>query len=146
MDLFLGIARLVFLTIISLFLLEVLRILNRNMEPVRVKKADGPYLLLQSSGEMLGVPTERKYQLGECFIIGRNEDCSLCIENPFVSNRHAIIKKQGGEFLVFDEGSKNGTFVNQGQLPPNEGRALKKGDCISIGEISLEFHWDGEEA
>lgn len=54
-----------------------------------------------------------------------------------VSRRHATILLWNRGLYVMDEGSPNGTFLNEERLPPNEPRALKFGDHIRIGRLML---------
>lgn len=54
-----------------------------------------------------------KFHIGkDCFIIGRQPASDLRIDEPQVSRRHAEIKKEGGEYLLKDLKSRNGTLLN----------------------------------
>jgi len=71
-------------------------------------------------------------------LIGRHPDCPIEIANPTVSGRHAVIHAEGGEFVLQDVGSSNGTFVNQQRI---EGRVtLKHDDAVRFGESQARFH------
>jgi serine phosphatase RsbU (regulator of sigma subunit)/pSer/pThr/pTyr-binding forkhead associated (FHA) protein len=84
-----------------------------------------------------GKPTE--YQLtGEPMSIGRHPDCTIAINEPSVSGRHANIQGADGVFVIEDAGSRNGTFVNDQRI---EGRAdLHHGDAIRFGNTAAHFH------
>jgi len=69
------------------------------------------------------------------FMIGRQEDCHLCLSSPDVSRRHAEIYQHGGKLRVRECGSTNGTFINRKQL--YDDAALCNGDVLHFG--SLEF-------
>jgi len=74
------------------------------------------------------------------FLIGREDYCSLTIEEDSVSRSHAEIRRneQDGNFLLTDLGSTNGTFVN-GELLQNEHRTLKAGDTIRVGSHVYKY-------
>jgi len=69
--------------------------------------------------------------------IGRSEDNELPLPDPFSSGHHALIYPSDGKFVLRDNGSKNGTFLNgkktQGEVE------LKKGDEILIGSTRIIF-------
>lgn len=46
------------------------------------------------------------------FTLGRDESNSLCLEEPTVSRRHCVIRKEGNGFRLRDLGSANRTKVN----------------------------------
>jgi len=74
------------------------------------------------------------------FVIGRAEDCSLRLDNRFVSRHHCelIVDEREHAVHVRDLGSQNGTFVNDG--PVTAERELKNGDKLVIGCIPFEVH------
>ncbi len=74
----------------------------------------------------------------EVIVIGRNYDCDLRIENPYVSGIHAIISRKNGYLVLEDLGGKNGTRVNQSAV---ERKVLCDGDRIQIGREELVFKY-----
>jgi pSer/pThr/pTyr-binding forkhead associated (FHA) protein len=54
-----------------------------------------------------------------------------------VSRRHARLSLKGGQVLLEDLGSTNGTWVNQTRLVPRQPVALNHGDVIRLGRLSL---------
>lgn len=57
-----------------------------------------------------------------------------------VSRRHARVYREGGQFLVEDLASVNGTVVNGNfKLYPKQPRVLQNGDEIKLGETVLKF-------
>jgi serine/threonine-protein kinase len=61
-----------------------------------------------------------------------------------ISRRHARVWREGGNFLVEDLGSSNGTiFIGAAsetvKLPPRQPRALTSGDKIRLGDTTLHF-------
>lgn len=70
-------------------------------------------------------------------IIGRNPGSDILIENPAVSRQHALIREEGGRFIIEDKGSANGTFVENEKITSRE---LKDGDRIQILKYEMLFN------
>jgi transcriptional regulator with GAF, ATPase, and Fis domain len=68
--------------------------------------------------------------------IGRESASDVSLSHSSVSRRHCLIKRNGGEFLICDLDSYNGTFVNG--VPVKE-QPLVHADQIKIGSIALLF-------
>jgi len=68
--------------------------------------------------------------------IGRTAENLLALEHKSVSRRHARVEANGGETVLVDLGSHNGTRVGD-QLVSRH--VLRPGDVIGLGEILLEF-------
>lgn len=68
------------------------------------------------------------------FVIGRAPDCDLPIRNMTVSWRHAELRRAGGEWLLADLGSTNGTRVNGWQA--GRGFVVRPGDRLAFGTAS----------
>jgi pSer/pThr/pTyr-binding forkhead associated (FHA) protein len=62
-------------------------------------------------------------------MVGRHPQCDARLESHWDSLRHCILTKDGGEVVVRDLGSTNGTWVNGRRVA--RGR-LKPGDEMSI--------------
>lgn len=80
----------------------------------------------------------RTYQLHKQSVaIGRLPECDIVISDPGASRRHATIAREdGGEYVLTDLGSTNGTLVND---EPVGEHVLSDGDRITIGNTVLEF-------
>jgi predicted component of type VI protein secretion system len=67
--------------------------------------------------------------------LGRHDDCVIRIKSAQVSRRHCELFEVGGQLMLRDLGSSNGTFVNgkrvTGELP------LKHGDELTVGAVTL---------
>ena len=68
--------------------------------------------------------------------IGRADGSSIQIPEQSVSGRHCEARTVGGDLLVRDLLSTNGTFVNGGKV--NEG-VIKPGQTLRIGEVELRY-------
>jgi pSer/pThr/pTyr-binding forkhead associated (FHA) protein len=73
--------------------------------------------------------------------IGRSPENDIHIDNPAVSNFHARIIREGGQYFIQDLGSLNGTFVGKEKV---EIRELLSGDDISIAKHILTFELGGQ--
>ncbi|MHB8584809.1 MAG: FHA domain-containing protein [Thermoplasmatota archaeon] len=72
--------------------------------------------------------------------IGRDVGMTLTLEyDPFVSTRHAEIRRQGGGFEVVDALSSNGTFLDWLPLPRGGAAPLRNGSLLRIGKSLLLF-------
>lgn len=71
-------------------------------------------------------------------VVGRGEGCDVRLPDLSVSLRHASFRQRGGDYLVVDEGSTNGTFVGSVRLPPQTPRLLRSGDTLRFGRVWLE--------
>ena len=67
---------------------------------------------------------------------GRHPDSDIFLDDVTVSRRHAEFRCEGGEFVVIDVGSLNGTYVNR---EPVDQAVLAGGDEVQIGKFRLVF-------
>ncbi len=71
-------------------------------------------------------------------VVGREEGCELHFDDATVSRTHAALERSGGETLVTDLGSSNGTTIN-GDPVDATGRRLRAGDIVRFGAVELRF-------
>jgi pSer/pThr/pTyr-binding forkhead associated (FHA) protein len=76
-------------------------------------------------------------------VIGRGEDCLICLDDRWVSRRHCEIVASAGYLVVRDLGSKYGTFVNGRQV--REIR-LSPGDMLSVGLSNFIARYEPQTA
>jgi hypothetical protein len=88
-----------------------------------------------------GIPDAR-FDLpgGGVYLLGRDKDAHVKILSTSVSRRHARIDATGGDHVLIDLGSANGTQVN-GQSVARQ--ALKDGDLIRMGKVILRYTGPG---
>jgi pSer/pThr/pTyr-binding forkhead associated (FHA) protein len=72
---------------------------------------------------------------GAVMILGRDEDCAICLPDSSVSRRHAQIMRQPDGYFVSDLQSSNGTCLND--APLSAPALLRPGDMLQLGEIVL---------
>jgi len=68
--------------------------------------------------------------------IGRQMENDIVFHEEFVSRFHAEIRFEDGKYILQDNGSTSGTFVNGRKI---DRCVLNSGDLISIGTIQMMF-------
>jgi|SRR5882672_6789957 len=68
--------------------------------------------------------------------IGRLGSSDVCLEDPFVSRHHCLIRNEGDEYVIEDLHSANGTYLDGERI--NAG-SLKEGCLIAIGTSRFLF-------
>jgi FHA domain-containing protein/zinc ribbon protein len=94
---------------------------------------DRPALVVRSGGGRTG---ETFRPEGERTTIGRSPDCGIFLDDVTVSRRHAVLVERDGRYVIEDQGSLNGTFVNRRRI---ESAELADGDEVQIGKYRLTF-------
>jgi two-component system, cell cycle response regulator len=69
--------------------------------------------------------------------VGRGADSQIVLEGDSVSRRHAHLERRAGAWYVVDDGSTNGTYVNEEQIAREQ--LLVNGDRIKVGPSILKF-------
>lgn len=106
---------------------------------MNTKPRSTAHLVFQSDGVRRVVPLDRLP-----FSLGRKEQCSLVLTHPQVSREHAVIEMEGGNYVLSDQNSRHGTFVNGVRVAK---RILRPGDSIMLGsrQSVLVFREGGED-
>jgi len=73
---------------------------------------------------------------GQVMSIGRSSVNSIRIPDASVSRSHALLNYESGRWILYDKGSKYGTFVNGRRIKSYQ---LKNRDRIEIGVSQIEF-------
>ena len=103
-------------------------------QPAEPRPAALPRQLVVTEGSLQGTTLT----LGTSAItIGRAADCTLVIDDEFASGRHARISSQGGQWVLEDLGSTNGTYVRKEQVQGPV--ALPARVPVRIGRTVLEL-------
>lgn len=94
-------------------------------------------ILLKKDGTKKVFPVHSK-----AVVLGRREDCDLCIPLHVVSRRHCQLSQELNSLKVRDLKSSNGTYVNGTKV---QGEAdAKAGDHIQIGPLTFTLQIDGQ--
>lgn len=84
----------------------------------------------------------KEYAVGSSALtIGRLPSNAVVIDNPAVSGQHARVIVEGGQCVVEDLNSRNGTFVNE---KPINKHILQEGDVVRVGKHTLTFYGVGK--
>jgi len=89
-----------------------------------------PRLIVRTSdGRHLAFPLDKK------ILVGRSQDCDICLQDSTVSRRHAEISFDGSRWSINDLGSENGTYldgrpITQTYLPQNSNVQLGAGGPV----------------
>ncbi len=74
---------------------------------------------------------------GGAVLIGRAPSAQIRLEEPSVSQRHALIERVGTRYFITDLGSSNGTSVNG--IPISGATPLRHGDRVEVVNVVLLF-------
>jgi len=120
---------------------------------------NGSYLRLDESliteeGAILVSETGLRFPIKSAMTIGRNDskngliwDIDLTALDPqkVTSRPQSYVFQQGGQFMLMDKESKNGTWVNGQRLLMNQSVQLVDGDTISFGPpgkgVTMQFQF-----
>lgn len=110
--------------------------LAADEELTAIRQPDVPIVVTVVNGPDLVDHGQVYAPAGEVFSIGRADTCAIVLHDPKVSGTHATIKRQGGKYRIYDENSRNGTFLRtpQGRIFHAD---LIDGDLIYLGETQL---------
>jgi pSer/pThr/pTyr-binding forkhead associated (FHA) protein len=74
--------------------------------------------------------------------IGRVEDNTFPVPEPSVSSHHCEVLLRGGEVVVKDLDSTNGTYINGERITES---ALKPGQILRLGQIEIRLETDAAQ-
>ena len=86
-------------------------------------------VLLKTNGTTKAFPLP-----GNVTVVGRQQECDLCIPLMVVSRRHCELNQDGGVLRVRDLSSRNGTLVNGKKIAD---AVLNPGDTLQVGPVSF---------
>jgi diguanylate cyclase (GGDEF)-like protein len=107
--------------------------LHTLAEGLGVRRYDAPACLLEVYGDEVG----RRIDLrSPPYRIGRIEGNAIIVRSGSVSRHHAEIRLGDYGYVVTDQGSTNGTFVNDARV---HDAPLSHGDYLKIGSTVFKF-------
>lgn len=86
---------------------------------------------------LFGLPTGASFPLRPGTLVGRHPDCAVCINDHFVSAKHAQLTEEAGDWFVTDLGTTNGTYINGKRS--NGAVQLTVGDLLRFGRVQAKF-------
>ncbi len=102
------------------------------LSPGDLQPSDGPRLVVRRNG----VEQDEFVLTKPHTTIGRLPQNDIQLDDGAVSGKHAMLVAEAGLFLIVDQRSTNGTYLNGERCA---GEALKDGDVIQIGRYELVF-------
>ncbi len=101
-----------------------------SLSPTPATPPSLPMRLTVSVGNVEHVITRRH------FIIGRNENCHLRLDDDSIDLQHAIVEIIDSDAFLVDMGSASGTFFGSERIMR---KAIADGDRFRIGSTELSF-------
>jgi len=93
--------------------------------------APGAYLAVEDGGEVSVIPLER-----DLVRLGRSFSADLRLENPTVSRRHAILSREAAGWVLLDDRSANGCWVDGRRITR---AVLHDGARVRLGTVAMTF-------
>jgi hypothetical protein len=143
MDLLILLIRLLFSALLYVFLGAVFFLLWRDVRsatrhPIApaVRERPGQLRVLQGHN---GFSEGALLALTPFTTIGRSDNNSIVISDPYASGEHALMTWRNGQWWLEDRDSRNGTLLND--LPVDTPLIISHGDVIGIGQMQLRFEY-----
>ncbi len=106
---------------------------NPLLEFEQSNSKKGSAVLIEIEGSDIG----RSFKIvNNMVLIGRSDACDVVLASDSVSRKHAVIQKHNGDYIIFDNGSTNGLYVNYQKV---KSQILKDSDTIRIGAYVFKF-------
>lgn len=93
--------------------------------------------LIAREPERFGLPPAARFAIQPGATVGRHPESTVCLNDTFVSARHARLDRDERGWSVTDLGATNGTFVNGERIGGTVPLAI--GDLIRFGRIQFTF-------
>ncbi len=98
----------------------------------------GVRLVVRSSWTQRSDAAEVRFEFDQArIVVGRSGGADIQLPHPAVSATHASLRAHGAGYAIVDEGSTNGTRVNERRIAPGRPKPLRTGDRIEIGGFLL---------
>lgn len=80
--------------------------------------------------------TEREVPVLHTVVVGRDADCTVCLNDPRLSRKHAEFVVAGAAVTVRDLKSRNGIEINGVRT---DTAVLRPGDVVGLAEVSITY-------
>ncbi|MFV2067049.1 MAG: ATP-binding protein [Pirellulales bacterium] len=71
--------------------------------------------------------------------IGRDRSNSIQLHDTEISRRHAVLRRKGQTYVLTDQRSSNGTFINGQPVTSEPSHELSSGDQVQVGQTLLLY-------
>ena len=143
MDILILLVRLLFSALLYVFLGIVFFLLWRDVKQATrhpltpaVRERPGQLRVLRGNN---GFSAGLLLTLTPFTTIGRSDNNSIVISDPYASGEHALVTWRNGQWWLEDRDSRNGTLLND--LPVDTPLIIGHGDVIGIGQMQLRFEY-----
>ena len=73
--------------------------------------------------------------------IGTAATCDIILNSEYVSSLHSeILILDSGEILLTDKNSKNGTFIGNKKINPNQEYPLRRGTQVMFADVEVAWN------
>ena len=86
-----------------------------------------------------GAPMEA---VGDSVLVGRDPACDVVLPDGSVSRRHARLERRGEDWAIIDQGSANGTFLDNQRTAE---AILHHGQSLRVGSVVLRVEIENDE-
>jgi len=102
-----------------------------------------PYGATPTSATIVGAAGQFAIRGGVEVRVGRDPAaCPITLSEPRVSGIHATLKFEGGQLLVRDEGSNNGTYVSGSRIPASVWTVVVANAALRFGPVEFTVKID----
>lgn len=90
--------------------------------------------------------SQNKIYIGQKYILGRGKDCDIDIDSLLLSRRHIeLIYYSSNLIQIKDLNSRNGTYINNSKVEPNQEIKFTVKDKLSLGDTNNKMIFLEEE-
>ena len=100
---------------------------REEQEKKHIPEKKSGWRLVHENGQVVNIKQE-------ILIAGRSQESDIQLDSKKCSRTHSLIRLEGNALTLIDLSSKNGTFVNNIQLIPNNPQSLRAGDEVRFGD------------
>jgi pSer/pThr/pTyr-binding forkhead associated (FHA) protein len=79
-------------------------------------------------------------------IVGNHESCDIVIQNKGISRKHLVLTVKDDKYFVADQGSTNGSYINEHRLVPGSSTEFTSFFPVRLGDDVLMTLLSDEEA
>jgi pSer/pThr/pTyr-binding forkhead associated (FHA) protein len=133
-DFLLTLLRLIFLSLVYLFVWQVARSMTGHIgvRSTRKHRRKGTRVVVVRSDTNPGL----QFTVEDSIVIGRSDQADVMISDPYASDFHLRMTSKEGRIVLSDLGSTNGTYVNGRRVTaPTD---LGRGDAVQVGKTVME--------
>jgi hypothetical protein len=132
------ILRFVVIGLIYVIIFRLIKTMLRDMRVTKRSEASLDYALeVIEAPDLSGVALGTIFPVREETSIGRNKNNQIVINDPFISNKHAVVTLTQGELVIKDLNSTNGVILNSEIIA--ESSELRDGDVLEIGRVIFKI-------